>query len=76
MSEAPKCQGTGSVMSAAGAAVPRKRLSGIGAARGLALIGLTAIHYLPALVAGVGLGSITTSRKPLAKYTPGGYCRE
>ena len=33
MSEAPKCQGTGSVMSAAGAAVPRKRLSGFDATR-------------------------------------------
>lgn len=28
--------------------VPRKRLTGIDAARGLALIGLTAIHFLPA----------------------------
>lgn len=76
MSEASKRQEMVPAMSAEGAALSRKRLSGIGAARGLALIGLTAIHYLPALVAGVGLGSITTSRKLLAKHTPGGYCRE
>lgn len=76
MSEASKRQEMVPAMSAEGAALSRKRLSGIDAARGLALIGLTAIHYLPALVAGVGLGSITTSRKLLAKHTPGGYCRK
>ena len=69
MSEASKRQEMVPAMSAVGAALSRKRLSGIGAARGLALIGLTAIHYLPALVAGVGLGRV--DRYPLPAR-PGG----
>ena len=39
---------THAAMPAEAGRVPRKRLTGIDAARGLALIGLTAIHFLPA----------------------------
>lgn len=72
MSEASAHQGAGPVVSAEGAAISRKRLSGIDAARELALIGLTAIHYLPALLAGAGIGSITASRETPRQTYPRG----
>lgn len=72
MSEASKRQEMVPAMSAEGAALSRKRLSGIDAARELALIGLTAIHYLPALLAGAGIGSITASRETPRQTYPRG----